>query len=243
MPSSRPETIAKELNDQISGWLSNAHLYADPASFELKYLWKSADKLSLADAYAASLTKAMIAHLCGDLNDAYRWIKNARNWPNDQKSEEIEAIVLSNLGYFSRVAVVLRSESVSADESFAAVALLSGAFDTLIDRWTSSPYGATESGREDILVAERCRMSLKQVGVSEEQMRAMLDVAGGVLRRHKMFFAGQRPLIRSIHDGVLYQLPVRANLAETAAMTDEVLHELVELDLDAPGLAFSFIPA
>lgn len=247
MAAPRPQTIKTDLAKQIEVWLLTASRYLEPDSLEFKIFHRSAEKLALADGHAGSVMRALVFQLSGDVDSAKHWISNARRWPTDVEATRILPVVLSNLGYFGEASDALTlvpDEDVALDQSWFATQIIISAGFSSWPRLAGSAYLTTEAGVEDAELLRRCGMSLAHNGVSQAQVQAMLDVAGEVLRRHRRFFAGSRPVVRAVNDGVLYQLALSdASLSEIDAMTDEVIHALVDRSLDTPGLAFSFIPA
>jgi hypothetical protein len=247
MAAPRAQTIKSDLAQQVEAWLLTASRYLEPESWEFKSFYRSAEKLALVDGHGASVLRALIFQLSGDVVNVRHWLSNARNWPTDVDTRRILPVVLSNLGYFGEASdalALLPEEDVALEQGwFATQVIINAGFSSWF-RLTGSDYVATEAGAQDAELVRRCGMSLAHNGVSQAQVQAMLDVAGEVLRRHRRFFAGFRPVVRAVNEGVLYQLALSdASLSEIDAMTDEVIYALVDRSLDAPGLAFSFIPA
>lgn len=243
MSAQRRATIANDLQRELGAWLEQASGYIDQSSFQFKAFFRSAEKLASADAYASSIQRAMVQHLTGDLDGARHWLLNARKWPADPHSWGTEAVILSNLGYFSHATQVLMSLGKHERPHYASMLVLCGAFSAVLDAVPGTEVAETEAGRNAVSLSSQCMMTLERLNVTEAQVRAMLDIAGEVLRNHKLFFAGEDPVVRAIDDGLLYQLRVSTAPELAAEMTDEVINRLVEKDLDAPGLAFSFISA
>lgn len=243
MSSGRPATISNDLLDQLGVWLDAASLYLEPDSFQFKLFMRSVDKLSVANPVQGSIAKAILLHITGDREQAYYWLDNARTLGAGTLAEAY-VVVSTNLGYFSEAAEILDGEELPMTLQFGSMSLLCGCFQSASKRLAlESDDRAGSTRQSDTDLATRCSVSLNHIGVNEAHVQAMLDIVGSVLRSHKMFFADRRPLIRPIHDGILYQMHVPVNATVSDQMTDEVLTRMVEQDLDAPGLAFSFIPA
>ncbi len=245
MPGVQPATIGNELGERISLWLQHATKYADQGDWTYRGLLRDAEKLWNADRYDSSIKRALVHHLAGNLEEAMVWVENARQWPKEEQSWKVEILIKSNLGYFGEAAerLELWADYLRPDIMLMHVGLICGAFRYVANTFAGTSLAETPEGRQAKECAERCTMSLQRAGVTEKQVQQVLDVAGGVLRRHEIFFAGEKPLIRVLHDGVLYQLAVPANAADSASMTDEVLLEMVDRDIDLPGFSFSFIPS
>ncbi len=243
MPAGRPQTIAPEVLGGIQKWLATASTYAQPNDFFFKSTLQSAEKLSNADSFAGALAKAFTYHLIGEIDESLHWVGNLRKYQREPMAvSATEAIVLSNLGYFGRATDVFR-KTPAEPGMLEAILLVCGSFEMLLARAEGTALADTEKGREIILVAERCVMTLSQFGIQEAQLQSVLELAGEVLRSHRMFFADELPLIRTNEDGLLYQLRVRVDPSVAAQYTDEVIDLMIERDLDVDGLSFSFLPA
>lgn len=245
MAQIRRATIAADVSREINEWLDTAHLYLSESDFRFKKIERDAEKLSGVGPFNSAILRALLWHASGNLAEALRWTSNASSWPQHRAEVvKIEVLIHSNLGYFSKAASVFpQCDWNSSDELFHSLSLMTCNFEFL-----GKVVRGTAPEQNQGLVAlrktsEECLMTLNRIGVSEQQVRDVLDIAGEVLRSRKFFFAGDRPLVRAIHDGFLYQLRVRTDAATADAMTDEVIVRMVEKDMDFPGLAFSFIPS
>ncbi len=244
MVSAKRATIATAVGRSIDGWVRSATRYVDGDAFQLRALDHDLDKLFKADAYAASLLRGTLHQLLGDADNALYWVHNARRLRGDPASElrsdGVEAMILSNLGYFSRASSLLAKEGKDADRCHPVLLYLCGAWNELARLPVTVDLSHDEVA---MMQTVRRRSSLcQQIGVSQAQIQAVLDVAGEVLRERRMFFLGDRPLVRDCDDAVLYQLHVPAHAVEAAAMTASVIERLVQRDLDVAGFAFSFLP-
>lgn len=244
MAQIRRATIAADVSSEINEWLETAHGYLSESDFLFKKVERDAEKLSAVDSFNSAVLRALLWHASGNIEEALRWTRNANSWPQHRKEViQIEVLIHSNLGYFSKAAVAFPQGDWSASgELFHSLSLMTCSFEYL-----GKVVSGTVANDQELLaskkIGEESLVALKRIGVSEQQVRDVLDIAGEVLRSRKCFFAGDRPLIRTIHDGFLYQLRVRADAATADTMTDEVIVRMVEKNMDVPGLAFSFIPA
>lgn len=247
MAQIRRATIAAEVSQKIDSWLENASHYMDPESWEFKSLFRSAEKLANASPFEGVLDRAFICSLAGDSVGAAKWFRDLQSWPGRRPQIiAYEVVVLSNLGLFSKAAELQKQlHGLSPYPGNLNVDLLCGNFGAIPNIVEGMQF-ASDAAKADVLAvvdtARRSIMALQNLRLNEEQVQAVLDLAGEVLRSHRMFFSGDRPFVHAISDGLLYQLEVRADVATTMEMTDEVHLKMVERHLDLPGLAFSFIP-
>ena len=98
---------------------------------------------------------------------------------------------------------------------------------------------------EDVELARKGVAVFERNHASDASVRRMIDVAGEVLREHRLFWLDEEPLIRTYSDdegaGLLYQLYVGVSAEEAARMTDEVIVRLIEREIEVPGLSIAFI--
>lgn len=242
----RRATIASDLVEEVGSWISAMVTYADPNGWDYKRFMRDSDKLSKADPFAGNLTKAMVHHMSGDLDGSLYWLRNASNWMNRQSElTHTEVVILSNLGYFSEAAsrlplLVAAGRGPDMSLTFGRLGMLCGTPEVSLALFSELPADRTD-GPELANLARRCSMALSNLKADPKKLQAVLDIAGAVLREHHMFFAGEDAVVRASHDGLLYQLPIAADVETASGMTDEVIVRMIESDLDQSGIAFSFI--
>lgn len=74
-----------------------------------------------------------------------------------------------------------------------------------------------------------------------DAVQRILAIAHKVLHEHGVIGATLVPI--RIHDGVLYQLQVAVDARTSVLLTEKVIEQMVDEDLDAFGICFSFIPS
>ncbi|MGN6528474.1 MAG: hypothetical protein ACTHL8_18955 [Burkholderiaceae bacterium] len=227
----------------IARWLDMASTYADRSSYFFRSTLRSVEKLANADAFLSAVAQSQLHHLAGDLDEALHWVRNVRRFPQDPMvADDTEAIVLSNLGYFARARATFASVP-AAPGRLENILLLCGGFHLFLERCGGTRIAELPDGDELIQTARRCSMALDRMNVSEARLHDILEVAGEVLRQHRLFFADStQPLVRTNDDGMLYQLRVRVSPEDAAQYTHEVVEKMVERELDVDGLYFSFVP-
>jgi hypothetical protein len=243
-----PATIAADVTEKLNQLIDATTGYRSSTDFELRALLRECDKLANADAFSASLNRAYAVHLTGDLDSAKYWLTNAGKFPGSRLTiAHAWTGIHCNLGFFAIAANSFASlpPDVCTDrEHLASLGLLCGAFSDVI----AKSEGTSVAGPLDDLVriARRSTMVLETLKVDRNQMAAVLDAAGEVLRRHKLLFAGELPVVHTLDDadgvGMLYQYVVPVDCETADAMTNEVIDLLIDRDLDRLGIAFSFVP-
>lgn len=248
MPATKQNGLAQQLRVFFD---RSAHYYGDVGTdFAIKQFVREVDKLVNADAAGAWLLYAGVATLGGDLREAERCLENVERLGDVDGARFARFGVAVALGHFTAAADVFddlcRISSGWMSEIFPA-GPLTCSFGTMLDAMEAASRAGLELPSEPSDVAVACATALAELNLSEADARAMLDVAGEVLRGQRLFVPMLPPLVRSFHgDGeptLLYQLCVKLSPEKAAALTDEVLEALIDRDLLKPGLLFSFVPA
>lgn len=243
-------TIEKDLRQRVADLLVRSTHYADSNTFEVKALLKDADKLTNAVPFAGSLIKAEVHHVCGDVEGFRYWISNARKLGGALHADQSEMIGLGNLGFFSEAAPLYKKVASVPTGQLGTVfglGLLLTSFAHMIKAAQAAELAQLQlEGIEGLPLAQKGAAIMTKLELEESQVQAVLDVAGEVLRKHRMFWQQSAPEIRVVDnaDGasMLYQLYIGASAQEACRLTDEVIDLMVLRDIDAPGVAFSFLP-
>ena len=225
--------------------------FSAPNSFEVRRLRAEIDKLNHANAAEASLCRAVLATACGDWPDSQRWVLNARNLGMVWESASVGFVSASNLGYFGEAAAMYPSvvgvmSAPAADHL--AQGLICASFRALIDAVAPLQRAKIEIGElhtQAVEVAMKAHAVITRLGVTEADVQAVLNVAGEVLREHRLFWLDKEPRIDMIDDedgaALMYQFRIGVDAKRANNLTDEVLMIMIERDLDKPGLCFSFL--
>jgi hypothetical protein len=98
---------------------------------------------------------------------------------------------------------------------------------------------------DEVTAAERSIQVLEALGLAEQDLTAQLEVAGEILREHRLWWQEEMPVIRAVngaeHRGVLYQFMVGVSPAMAASLSDELVERIVDRDLDKIGLSVCFV--
>lgn len=250
MTSLAQATIAGSVRDRLGALMDEHATFVDGSDFRVKAFLAEADRLAKADALDASLLKAEIHHLTGDLETAEYWLANARRLGGGSAVDHIEAVVSVNLGFFERAARAYE-RTVCAEygdlKQVFPLGLLTASFkhmSAVNDKAAS--LGVDLTADRTLEVVMQSLSTLQKLSASEAQVQAMLDVAGEVLRKHSLLWQERLPLIRVINEAddaaFLYQLRIGVDSQTACRLTDEVLEALIDRGMDVPGLLFSFVP-
>lgn len=249
MAAPKPALIAGEIDREISALLEGTTHFFSPDQWRIMSALSKVDKLMKVDAGIASLQKAAITHLMGEWEEALRWIRNGRNNGMGYVAERTELFCAANLGYFSRASELFSKHStvstglLTRDVNFAFTV---GNFRDFLDRVEALQRADLDLPEASMVeLAKRADSAMKKLGVDHDAVTQMLDVAGEVLREHRLFWQTEHPLVHASDDadcvGVLFQLFVGVTPPEADQLTDEVLDRVIERGLVRPGISFSFI--
>lgn len=243
MPAPQRATIESSVHDELNRWISTATTFMDEDSLRFKSFLRTINQLSRADATAAALHRAFVHHCAGDIDESLHWIKNFRHLaPGDQgNASRLEALVLSNLWYFSRASAALVGGSLQTRASVVSILFLVAEWDRLVAWSRELPEDELPELHKAASVASECLMTIEHLHITQDQIRSVLDLAGEVARENRLFFLGEVPHVRALGDCMLYQLEVDVEPRVAAKMTDRVIDMMIEKDLSFPGFAFAFI--
>lgn len=243
MPAAQRATIESTVHDDLQRWIIAATKYMDPGSLQFKLFERSINQLGKVDATAAALHRAFLHHCTGNIEESLHWIKNLRHLAPSQRDEadRLEALVLSNLWYFSRARAVLVGADLQTRPSVVNMLYLVAEWTRLVAWSKELPEDELPELQKAAMAASAFLTTIGHMGITEEQIRGVLDLAGEVARENHLFFIGEVPHVRALGDCMLYQLEVDTEPHVAAKMTDRVIDMMIENDLMLPGFAFAFL--
>lgn len=247
MPVPSRQTIAPQVFERFQRWIQVAETYVDPDSFEFKSALRDAERLASAKDPSAPLhswlLRGMLFQVTGNIDEVVYCCTNARRLsPKDtENADNIEIVALCNLGYFTRAHDLLVVNGEEDIRSSLLLALVTGAF-AWASKWGSgASFAEEEECKAIVAMARRCVVTLERLGITEDHVRRVLDLAGEVVRKHRIFFVGDAPIIRTTHEGLLYQQKLSLSPERASELTLEVIDLMIEADLDTSGIYFSFL--
>jgi len=194
-----PHTTINRIGARIRDILGDAAHYLSPDDFVFRRILRDCDALMKVDPIQGHLATAMALQLSGDEQGVRRHFANARRLTPDPDGQiaHLWAQATANLGLFSESHRAL-AESLTAQSGFfpyrAGLAVTVGAFHLLFERLHEALskniamlYGLPLEKAYQALAA------LDREPASDEDVAAMLDVAGEVLRDRKMFYLDHGP--------------------------------------------------
>lgn len=250
VPAPKFDEVAAELKGVIQERVRYLDLQQDFSTRAfVRQIERKIDDLTRVDAALAWVLKAGLPLLAGNREDAEYALDNAARLGDQFNEPQWRIFVLLKLGYFSEAATVYQANcSVKSPvlSKVYPVGVVTASFQSMLDVMDAAKSAGIGIPAEFHELARDSAAVLAELQLSERDVRAMLDVAGEVLRKHELLTRLEDPLVRSVHGhgdpSLLFQLRLKAGVEEAMALTHEVLDLLIDRDLDRPGLAFSFIP-
>lgn len=251
MTAAQPQLKTGEINDQIARILADGGPYRRTDDLEIRRLLREAESVARHDAGLASLLKADIHSLCGNWQEVLRWLTNARANQKEVLADVTEMTAAANLGYFSHSAAVYpRAVAIELGTlgHYLSSGLICGTLVALLrnsDIAEQAKLELDDGTKADLMLAANAKRVLDRLGLPEQDLTAMLDVAGEVLREHELIWSETRPRVLVVDTdedlGLTYQfaLPVPPQLA--AELSDLVIERIVTRNLDKAGISFSFV--
>jgi hypothetical protein len=212
------------------------------------------EALQKVDAQSAFIQWAVLAMLDGDIDEVERNVQRAAKLGPSGANQQF-LFGLSNLAYARRALVVAKEvmkASVPDLSQLLRAALPVGVAVTaakVIDEAQAAGQVLSPEANAAIDLARRISKSLYLAGRNEDELVAMLDVAGESMRARKLLWLNLMPQVIALSGdegddsapGVHYLYHVAVSPRVAAAMTSEVAWRLVEQDIDRPGLSVAFV--
>jgi hypothetical protein len=219
LPLPEPAQLSREIAVEVRVLLGAAGPYLAWEDPRIVELWEKCDKLQAVNVVSASVSKADVAMLTGDLAEVERWLRNAEANNRALDVRPNLGTILANLGYFRRAFDLYQDVLTHvSDESCVRGALVSGAFRKLSTCYRNMPLQAMDASpdlRWDGELATKVSERLDALGASEQVVVAAMDEAGRIMRREKMMWLEPRPDIKVSSRSVLidYRLAVSSERA------------------------------
>jgi hypothetical protein len=240
--------LERELNEFADRLTHTGDVYSQ---VEFGRLMRDCEKLQRSDVVQGCLHRAFLYSTAGDLAEAGRMIKNAEL--NGGKDEARIGLFshLANHGYASEALQL-------ADQMFehragknlmelANLAAAIGAFSTIVKEVkTSKSKGEVLQMTYLYDVSQKASAVTQQLGVTDADVAAMLDVAGELLRANKLLWQNALPDLTVLDVeqggptlGISYRIGVAPEQA--VEMGWALSERLVDRGLDRPGVYVNFL--
>jgi len=245
----KAKTKGDDLLMEISRWVASAHRFLDEGDRSIHVLkWqRSVEDVMRVNAQHGSILKAKLAEYQGDIEQADRWYTNAYRLglPWHEMAENM-LVTCCNLGYGSKGLRIFREHVDISHGNIGRTIWLAigvGAFHYMNHLITQAARGKVELPTENMDIGRMVSDVVIASGASDDDCSAVIDVAGEVLRRHRLFWLGDRAkfVVDKESRSVLMRFSVDATYRDASSMTMEAAQLLVERNLDASPFMIDFV--
>ena len=199
-----------------------------------------------------SLMRANLYSATGQFGEAEKMFRNAEMNNGQVLARNRRAHHLVNHGYASQVLrladLMFDNRDTDNFDVIATLVMAAGGFKKVTEKLEIS-----QRKNETLVMPETAKQLAKRgaealmlLGVSDEQLASMLDLAGENLRANRLYWEGGMPDIRmfSPENGgpaLMFNYRIAVSPQESARMTWELTEALVNLNLDIPGIHIGFV--
>lgn len=248
MSKIQAETIARELTDRLNSLHASSATYVGDDDFEFRRLLRDCDKLISADAINGYACRGLAHVLTGNVDELYKHMEKAKAISGEATDfcDFMLAQALAKLGYFSRAQALFIPSADPALGRFghrSKAALGMGAVIALSEMFESADamklaYHSPVDREE----TEAMASIMREAGVTDGDLAAMMDFAGLVARNHGLRIKQQEIRLLNL-DGekfVHVEVKVDCSAREAADMVFEVAELVSESDRSLPAIHVSF---
>lgn len=257
MPIAKPDELAATISERVTGLLLSAGRFGAVPEFERRQVARDLDTLAKTDAVSSFLLQSVMASLDGDEAEAERLVAKAAalGKTGEAEAEVVRMFTLANYGRASTALAVARRvlQAGRADVSrIISAAIGVGAVSTVlrvVEESVAAGQVLAADANPSIVLAKKAAKALALAGRTEDEVAAMLDVAGDVQREHGLLWLDRQPQIIALTGdesedsapGLHYYFRVDVTPREAAEMTGDVGWRLVDSDLVLNGLSVAFV--
>ncbi len=244
LKSKGPELLA-----EISNFVSKAHCFLLPGdkSIFLQTWIREIEKVMKIDAVHGSLLKAKLGEAHGDIEQVDYWLNNAQRLGVKPYQMAVNMLVAyCNLGYGSKALQVFRDHVDISHGNIGDTIWLTpgvGAFKYMKHLMEQAKRGNVELPETNLALSQSVADLLALSDVSDDACAQVIDVAGEVMRKRKIFWLGDMANFVLDHESssVLMRFSVDASYQEASAMSTEAVELLIDRNLDTLPLMIDFV--
>jgi tetratricopeptide (TPR) repeat protein len=218
-----PATTANTLVAELNKAMRAAHTYVPQDDFTYRRYAAEAQKLLKVNAVEGHHVIAVVYSLVGDAEKAIEHIDIALRLGNTPTLWCNKAVILSNLGFFSEAQKAFKKGASPENGLFnekAALGLCIGAFHTMLEFEAIARRMQLDVDAEQLNRVRRIVSLMDEYSITDANVGAMLDIAGMILRRERLFFIDEGPDIAiwdqdalEKHVAINFLLPVTSRRA------------------------------
>lgn len=191
-PATKANTLVKELNHAIR----SARTYVPQNDLTFRRYAAEAQKLLKVNAIEGHNVLSVLYSLTGDAEKAIEHIEIALRITNAPILWCNKAVVLSNLGFFSKAQEAFQ-KGASPETGFFGerlkLGVCVGAFHTILKFEAIARRMQLDVDAVQLGLVRRIVSLMDEYSITDADVGEMLDVAGKILRRERLFFVGEDP--------------------------------------------------
>lgn len=196
MTSQLPATISNDLSNQTNLLLQSTGHYLDESNLNIRRLLAAAKKLMAADPFESHIAYALIYQICGNVAKVKDHLRIAEKLGDPLTTSGIATVTNINLGFFSEAQQNYKLCGSPKTGNFlkslnAGYASLS--FQQICDFLDEAKKMNMDLNNVDLETAQKVKNVLQSAGVSQEDLSAIVDIVGGILRENKLFYLNNLP--------------------------------------------------
>lgn len=196
MTSQLPATISNDLINETNSLLMNTGHYLDESNLSIKRLLAAAKKLMEANPFESHIVYALIYQICGDVAKVKDHLRIAKNLGDSLTTSRIATATNINLGFFSEAQQNYKQCGSPKTGNFL-ISLNAGysclSFYQICDFLDEAKKMGIDLKNVDLETAQKASSILRSAGVSQEELSAMIDIVGEILRENKLFYLNNLP--------------------------------------------------
>jgi tetratricopeptide (TPR) repeat protein len=237
-PATKASTLVTELNNAIR----SAHSYVPQDELTFRRYAAEAQKLLKVNAVEGHHVLSVVYSLAGEAEKAIEHIDIALRLDKTPTLWCNKAAILSNLGFFSEAQIAFKKGASPESGLFGnqlRLGLCIGAFHTILEFDAIARRMQLDVDVEQLGRVQRIVSLMDEFSITDANVGAMLDVAGKILRRERLFFLDEGPDIAiwdqdalEKHVGINFLLPTTSRRALT--LDRELGNELFSEIADPP---------
>lgn len=245
------KTKGPNLLNELSEFVTKAHRHIeiDDKSISYQKWCREAENVMRVDAAMGSIVKAKLSEAHGDVVRADYWYDNfVKLTKNHSAIAVYQLVTYSNLGYGSKGLQVFREHVDISHGNIGETIWLAigvGAFQYMNELIKQAQRGKLELPELNMALSQEIAELMAASGTSDDTCAAVIDVAGEVLRKRRLFWLGDHAkfILDKHSNSVLMRFSVEASYKDASRMTMEAAEILIERNLDSSALMIDFVGA
>ena len=243
--------MVDRLNADINRFSRSVTHWGDHDKFVFIRLIKDCETLQKTDVVTASLRRSFLNSTIGNFVESERWLKNAEQNGGQEAARITRFGNLINHGYATEalalVDLVLNARNGHQLMELASGAAAIGAFGKIVAAVAASQAkGEVLQMTNLYALSQKATEVISQLGVSDKEVAAMVDIAGGLLRENQLLWEGSMPDITVLdaeHGGPALGIEYRIDVTpdQAAHMGWSLTEALIQKDLYRPSVYVDFL--